>query len=75
MEQEDDSGLGWKFWIGIVGVALAVGLAGLILFAFFGWAWYHWGFLGTFLLFGGIAIGLAYLHDRREAKRRELLDA
>jgi Kef-type K+ transport system membrane component KefB len=67
--------LGWKFWLGLIAVVFAVGLGGIILFLIIGWAWYAWGFLGAFILFGAIAVLLAWIHDRREAKRREQLMA
>jgi hypothetical protein len=39
-----------------------------------GYAWYAWGFFGMLILFGGVMILLAWLHDRRAAKRRAGLD-
>ena len=62
-------GLGFKFWASIVGIAIGLGLAGLILFTVFGWAWYAWGFFGAFVFFAVVAIAVAWVFDKREAKR------
>ena len=62
-------GLGFKFWASIVGIAIGLGLAGLILFMVFGWAWYAWGFFGAFVFFSVVAIAIAWVFDKREARR------
>ena len=41
--------LGGKFWLWVVGVALAVGIGGMILFSIIGAAWYAWGAFGTII--------------------------
>ena len=37
-----DESLGWRFWLWVIGVALAVGIGGLLLFLLVGAAWYRW---------------------------------
>jgi hypothetical protein len=62
--------LGGKFWFGVIGVVVGICLAAWLGFLIIGWAWASWGFFGAMFLFAVIAIGGAWLYDRREAKRR-----
>ena len=66
-----EEGLGGKFWLWVVGVALAIGVGGLLLFTLVSAAWYKWGFFGALLLFGAIALLFAWFYDRRQAKKYE----
>ena len=50
----------------MIGVSLAVGIGGLLLFLLIGAAWYRWGFLGALILFGVIALAYGYFYDRRQ---------
>jgi hypothetical protein len=64
-----DDELGGRFWLKMVGMAIAIGIAGILLFSLIGFAWYAWGVLGT-LLFFFVLIGLfAWLGDRRARQR------
>jgi len=65
----DGEGLGFKFWAGLVGVILAIGIGGMILFLLFSRAVYAWGFLGAFLAFGVVIILVAWVYDRRSDRR------
>jgi Kef-type K+ transport system membrane component KefB len=66
--------MGAKFWLLLFAVVIGAAFAGILFFLIFGWAWYSWGFFGAFLFFSAIALGLAYISDRRQAKRdRELM--
>ena len=60
--------LGWKFWLWVIGVALAVGIGGLLLFQLVGAAWYRWGFFGALLFFAAIALAYGYFYDRRQRR-------
>lgn len=62
--------LGGRFWLGLLGVCVGAVVAGAILFLLFGWAWSAWGFMGAFIVLSAIALGFAYIHDRREQNRR-----
>lgn len=77
MGQRDDSELkvGAKFWVALVGFAIGAAILGVVFFLIFGALWGALGFFGAFLLFGGIAVLLAWLSDRRAAKRRAGLPA
>jgi Kef-type K+ transport system membrane component KefB len=67
--QGDSEGLGWRFWLGLMGVTLAVGV-GLILALFlFGAAWYQWGFIGAAILLIAVAMGVKSLQDRRARRQ------
>ena len=61
--------MGAKFWLAFIGATIALGLAGLILFLLIDAAWYRWGFLGGFLLIAAILLVIAWILDRRTAKR------
>lgn len=64
--------LGGRFWLKVVGIALAIGIGGIILFSLIGWAWYAWGFFGALIFFGAVLIGAAWLIDRSKARQSEL---
>jgi hypothetical protein len=65
----DDRSLGGRFWLGLIGISLALGVAGLVLFLVINRAFYRWGALGTLLVLGGVLVLAAYIHDRRAVKR------
>jgi len=66
---DDGDGLGFKFWGGLIGVILAIGVGGMIVFLIFSRAVYAWGFLGAFLVLGAIVILIAWIYDRRTQRR------
>lgn len=70
---DDSDGLGPGFWLMLIGGCVAAVIAGGILFYLFGMAWYAWGLLGAFVCFGAVALGAAYIIDRREKNRRKSL--
>jgi hypothetical protein len=63
-----DEGLGWRFWLWVIGVSLAIGIGGLLLFLLVGAAWYRWGFLGALIFFSAIALAYGYFYDRRQRR-------
>ena len=65
--------LGARFWLGLVGVCLAIGIGGFILFWLIGVTWAAWGALGTFLFFGAVLLGVAYVYDKRQQRQYESL--
>jgi Flp pilus assembly protein TadB len=70
----NDEGLGGRFWLKLVGVCLACGLVGLILFLLMSRAVYRWGFLGGFLAFALLLLLVGWVWDRRNARRYERED-
>ena len=67
-EYETSEKLGSKFWLELVGVALAIGIGSLLLFLLMGAAWYRWGALGALIFFGAVALAVGFYYDRRQAK-------
>jgi hypothetical protein len=67
--------LGGRFWLGLLGICVGAVVVGAILFLLFGWAWSSFGFIGALIVLGGLAIGFAYIHDRREQSRRRRIAA
>jgi hypothetical protein len=54
-----------KFWLWIAAVIVGGGIAVGILFLVVGAALFAWGILGAFVVFGALALGIAWLYDRR----------
>jgi membrane protein implicated in regulation of membrane protease activity len=65
--------LGARFWLGLLGICVGAVVVGAILFLLFGWAWSAFGFIGALIVLAVIAIGFAYIHDRRQENRRRRL--
>jgi hypothetical protein len=63
-----DESLGWRFWLWVIGVALAIGIGGMLLFLLVGAAWYRWGFFGALVFFCLIALAYGYFWDRRQRR-------
>jgi cbb3-type cytochrome oxidase subunit 3 len=69
----DDLGAG--FWLKAVGLIVAIGIGGIILFSLIGMAWYAWGALGTLLFFFLVLAGVGWMYDRTHKKRYDDLSA
>jgi Kef-type K+ transport system membrane component KefB len=65
----DRERLGSKFWIGLVLVAIACGVAAVLVFALFGFAWAAWGLIGAIIAFVALAAAAAWAMDRRARRR------
>jgi membrane protein implicated in regulation of membrane protease activity len=65
--------LGAKFWLGLIGAAIAIGLAAGLTLMLIGAVWYAWGLFGVFLAILLVFGGIGYVMDRRERTRRESL--
>jgi hypothetical protein len=69
----DDLGAG--FWLKALGVIIAFGIGGIILFWIIGMAWYAWGAFGA-LLFCFALIALAgWIYDRTHRSTYDDLNA
>ncbi len=66
-----EEGLGFKFWAGMAGVVLAVGIGLMIVFFLFSRAVYAWGALGAFLALALVLIIVAWFIDRRKVREYE----
>ena len=62
--------LGGRFWLGVLGLGIGVAVAAYLIFAFIGRAWYQWGFFGMLLALAVILLGVGYVSDRRDRRRR-----
>jgi hypothetical protein len=65
--------LGAKFWLGLIGLTIAIGLAVGLTLLLIGAVWYAWGLFGVFLAILLVFGGVGYIMDRRERTRRESL--
>jgi uncharacterized membrane protein HdeD (DUF308 family) len=68
---DDDDGLGWRFWGGLVGACLAIGVGLLLFFAVFNRAVYQWGFLGAFIAIAAVLLLIGWFYDRRQVRKYE----
>jgi hypothetical protein len=64
-----EDGLGAKFWFGMVGVILAIGVGSILLFLLVSAAWYRWGFIGGLLFFGVLLLLFGWIYDRTHRPR------
>jgi hypothetical protein len=67
----ENEGLGFKFWAGMAGVVLAVGIGLMIVFFLFSRAVYAWGVFGAFLALALVLIIVAWFIDRRKVREYE----
>jgi hypothetical protein len=67
----DDDGLGGKFWLGLVGAMVAIGLGLLLAFVVFDRAVYRWGGLGAFIVLGAVLLLIGWIFDRRQIRKYE----
>ena len=69
-----EQGLGFRFYAGLAGLAVAIGIAVLVGALIFFRALYAWGFFGMFLFLAVVLVLLGWLTDRRQARRRYVDD-
>ena len=65
--------MGGRFWLGMMATIVGVGIAVGILFVLVGAALFAWGVLGALVVFGALALGIAWLYDRRKQAEYESL--
>ncbi len=71
MRDDDETGMGLKFFLGLAGVTLLVGVGLFIVVILAFKALYAWGILGFFAFLALVIFGGGWLVDkRREAERR-----
>jgi hypothetical protein len=67
----DDDGLGGKFWLGLVGALVAVGLGLFLFFVVFNGAAARWGALGALIALGAVLLLIGWILDRRQIRKYE----
>jgi hypothetical protein len=65
----DSEGLGFGFYAKLVGLCLGIGLIAFVILLLIARAAFAWGFLGAFLIFSLVLLGIAWIYDRRQANR------
>lgn len=65
----ESDGLGWRFWVGLVGVSLAFAIGLAIALFLFSAAWYAWGLLGAGIALVAVVLAISYVSDRRARRR------
>jgi|tagenome__1003787_1003787.scaffolds.fasta_scaffold18999655_2 hypothetical protein len=65
MNDDSNTGLGASFYFKLAGVALLFGVAAFIVSMLMFKALVAWGVLGAFALLGAVALGAAWIVDRR----------
>jgi hypothetical protein len=63
--------VGGRFWLGLMGTIVGIGIAVGVLFLIVGAALVAWGVLGALIVFGALALGVAWLYDRRKQMEYE----
>lgn len=58
--------MGGRFWVGMVAAIIGIGIAVGILFLIIGAAAVAWGFFGALVVFAALALGIAWIYDRRK---------
>jgi uncharacterized membrane protein HdeD (DUF308 family) len=61
--------VGGRFWVGLLGSIVVIGIAAAILFLFVSGAFLQWGVLGALIFFCGIVLAVAAISDRRKQAR------
>jgi membrane protein implicated in regulation of membrane protease activity len=64
-----DDGLGGKFWLAFIGVAIACCFGAVLVALILGNAWARWGFFGMFLFLAVISLAVGWVVDRRSKRR------
>ena len=67
----DDDGLGGKFWLGLVGALVAVGLGLFLFFVVFNGAAARWSALGALIALGAVLLLIGWILDRRQIRKYE----
>ena len=63
--------LGWRFWGGLVGAIIAIGLGVFLFLVIFDRALYRWGAFGALIAVGAVLLVIGWIFDRRQVRRYE----
>jgi hypothetical protein len=58
--------MGGRFWLGLLGAVVGIGIAAAIVFLLISAAFVAWGVLGALVFFGAVLVGIAWFMDRRK---------
>jgi 4-hydroxybenzoate polyprenyltransferase len=65
----DDGSFTGRTWLKMFAILIGVGIAVILVFTFISRAIFRWGFIGGFIVIGAVLLLLAWLYDKREAKK------
>ena len=65
----DDGSFGGRTWLKMFAILIGIGIAVILVFVFISNSIAKWGFLGGFIVIGAVLLVLAWLFDKREAKK------
>ncbi len=68
-DRVEGRGLGWKFWLALLAIAIAIGIGFVLAFVLFGLAWAAWGLIGAVIVFVALAVAASWAIDRRGRRR------
>jgi hypothetical protein len=66
-DEEDEEGLGSRFWLKLFAGILAIGIVLLIGLLVFWRALYAWGLFGAFVVIAVVSLVFGWIYDRRKA--------
>jgi len=69
----DDTGLGGKFWLALIGGAIACCFGAVLVALLLGNAWARWGYFGLFLFLAAVSLAIGWVMDRRTKRRYDSL--
>ncbi len=72
MSESDSEGPPARFWLKVIGVVCLFGIGSFIVMWLVARAAYAWGVLGAFVFVIVVLMGVAWLFDRRNMKRRDM---
>jgi hypothetical protein len=61
-----DPRVGNRFWLWMVAAVVGIGIAVAVLFLIISAALFAWGVFGAFVVFAALALGVAWIYDRRK---------
>jgi hypothetical protein len=63
--------LGGKFWLAVLGIAIAGALGFLLILEVIGRAWWNFGLLGGLIFISAVLLLIGWISDRRARNRYE----
>ena len=65
----DDGSLTGRVWLKMFGVLVLIGIGALLVLLFIGNALAKWGLFGGLIVIGAVLLLIAWLFDKREARK------